>query len=332
MNRNLIALAILISSLILPLIFSGQTFAKEANWDKVLVSPETDVIVNGFNPLNINPLDINPPETNLGEINLGETDSIIADNHNLRVEPVRKTVTRVLKGPQKKDDKKDPKKDDKKDPKNDPRSIWYINIGTGPFGYPFNEAAYVSTGFFLTRRITLGVFSGSATVPSPDFSQALGLLADEEENNLGDVPEEGQDIIRDTTQSFIDQNSNDSNDITMTSQGLELKLLFGKLAMPIKLRTVKLSLGETSDRVLGRAFRLKSEYDTEDPDDHPLHDALDGAEIMLLGVGVSSRWAAKWGGSLEVTWISLEQAISQPKEIETVISLGLFGFNLGFQI
>lgn len=231
-----------------------------------------------------------------------------------KIQPIRNTLKKVTGRETKKDTNTGDKKERKK--------VWYIGTGFGPFGFPFNDSAYVSTGFFLTKRLALGFFGGTSTIPNADVSEAFGQLQDD--NPLSDLPPELEELAR----GAVDAEGGYENNVAINSAGLEVKLTLDSLLLPIKLRRLQITSDVQSEQVLDRAFKLKEEYE----DTTTLNDALDGEEILLLSVGISSKFYAKWGGALEINWITIEQAISQPKELQQIYSLGLFGIYLGFHI
>ena len=99
--------------------------------------------------------------------------------------------------------------------------------------------------------------------------------------------------------------------------------------LPIKLRKASISSDFLSNGVLERAFRLKPQYESER---NRLYQIVNSGDITLLSVGVASKFYAKWGGALDITWITIEQSIAQPEELEPVLSVGLFGFYFGMHV
>ncbi|MCH9664849.1 MAG: hypothetical protein K0U41_03275 [Gammaproteobacteria bacterium] len=198
------------------------------------------------------------------------------------------------------------------------RKIWYVGFGTQPAAYPFSDASYISTGFFLDNqgKFALGFFSSNGGIPSINDEDIAGLLpADERLGELEEQIREAQGPVSNT------------NNIALASSGLELKIALGNILLPIKLRKLSINSDLGSTRVLDRAFRLKSQYS-----DAAIHEVVNQGDFTLLSVGVASKFYAKWGGALEITWITIEQAISQPKELEPVLSFGLFGFYFGMHV
>ena len=224
----------------------------------------------------------------------------VADNHNTAVAPVAAK--------------------EEKEPYNwwERRRIWYIGLGTQPVAYPLADSSYISTGFFLDSKgkYALGFFSSSGGIPSINAEDIEGLLpADERLGELQDQLSEAQNPVSNT------------NNVVLGSTGLELKIDFGSILLPIKLRQLSVRSDLGSTRVLDRAFRLKSQYS-----DIAVHEVVNDGDFTLLSVGVTNKFYAKWGGALEINWITIEKAISQPKQLEPVISVGLFGFYLGMHI
>ncbi len=211
------------------------------------------------------------------------------------------------------------------------RRIWYFGVGTGPFGYPFNDSTYIATGFFLSKNVALGFFGGSSSIPSPDVAKLVqGQLT-----STGDLREEGILLLPPEEQAAARAALADGfapsiseNNIQINGLGLEVKLALGSLLIPFKLRRLTINSDLASTTVLSRAFTLKPEYE----DTTALHDVLDNEDITLFSIGISSKFYAKWGGALEINWLTLEQAISQPKEIQQIYSIGLFGFYLGIRV
>ena len=200
---------------------------------------------------------------------------------------------------------------------------WYLTYGIDTVGFPIAPANRISFGFVIANKFDLGFLIGQGEVSS--LVKDIGSFKDSVSQLPSIDPDTGLPQRREQSQSVFEA-------IPVSVSGLEFSFPVGgrRFDIPIRLKQVSFDVNSRSVDTLNGVFSLKDEYKSADP--NKIVDVIDGENILLFSIGFGNKFSSKWGGTVAAEWLTLEYSISQPKEIEPLLSVGLFSFEFGIRL
>ena len=205
---------------------------------------------------------------------------------------------------------------------------WYLTYGIDTVGFPIAPVNRISFGFVIANKFDLGFLIGQGEVSS--LVKDIGSFKDSVNQLNNGIPDTVDGEERLLAQSQEREAVFEA--IPVSVSGLEFRFPVGgrRFDVPIRLKQVSFDVNSRSADTLNGVFSLKDEYKSADP--NKIVDVINGERILLFSIGFGNEFSSKWGGTVAAEWLTLEYSISQPKEIEPLLSVGLFSFEFGIRL